>query len=303
MWHKIRALMAAVAPKSASSIDRASGKPPRTGRFRPGLELLEDRRMLAVSVAFEAYDYSYFYGLLKIEGTSAGDTVSVSEVRYRDQVVVTANGVSTTFANPSDGYNGSKIRSVVFHGRGGDDQFINNSSLRSEAHGEDGSDYFYGGTNVDLFFGGDDTDYLYGKGGADELHGGADLDYLYGGADNDNLDGGDDGRADELHGGYGRDKFQMEGHGPFGSPILAYVNLDHPKDFNPAEDSLYGEDPLETLGDVDNGSLNDDPTLDEIYADLNLAATLEIKVVRDYASAVDQVFTSNVLYSTKVARI
>jgi Ca2+-binding RTX toxin-like protein len=247
--------------------------------------------MLAVSVTFEGFDYQYFYGYVKIEGTAAGDTVSVSESRNRDpQVIVTANGITTRFANPSDGNFGSKIRKVVFHGHAGNDHFTNNSSLPSEAHGNAGTDYLYGGPKTDLFFGGDDPDYLYGKGGNDQLYGQGDLDYLFGDSGDDKLDGGDDGRADQLHGGYGRDEFQMEGYGRFGS-FLPYFNLDHPSDFNPTEDSLYGEDEL-VATDLDDSTVVDDHILDGITADYALAATLRTAASHDYALAVDRFFTS-----------
>jgi Ca2+-binding RTX toxin-like protein len=105
--------------------------------------------------------------------------------------------------------------------------------------GSAGPDYLYGGIGNDYLYGGMDNDYLSGGFG---------MDYLNGWYGNDTLDGGDDGSADYLYGGPGRDKFQMEGYGSrqLGS---MYFNRDDPADYNAAEDSFFGGDqPLYTGG-------------------------------------------------------
>jgi Ca2+-binding RTX toxin-like protein len=123
-----------------------------------------------------------------------------------------------------------------------------------------GGDYLFGGAGDDYLSAGESSDYLYGEagndvlignGGNDLLVGGTGADYLYGGYGDDILDGGDDGYADYLNGGAGRDQFQMEGYGNPGSPYAYYVNRDNPADYNSADDTFYGADkPLVSLGDT-----------------------------------------------------
>jgi Ca2+-binding RTX toxin-like protein len=133
---------------------------------------------------------------------------------------------------------------IVFHGGNGNDTFVNNTALASAAFGEAGNDCLFGGSGHDYLYGGDGGDYLFGGAGNDYLYGDAGTDFLFGQDGDDTLDGGDDLCADYLNGGAGRDQFQMEGWGSLAD--YTYYNLDHPADFNPAEDSLYGADPFPT---------------------------------------------------------
>jgi Ca2+-binding RTX toxin-like protein len=93
---------------------------------------------------------------------------------------------------------------------------IRGNSRNNVLKGDLGIDALYGFEGDDDLFGGNDTDYLYGGIGSDDLFGEQGHDYLYGelgrdnldgGADNDLLDGGQDGLADSLKGGAGRDIF------------------------------------------------------------------------------------------------
>ncbi|MGH7199271.1 MAG: calcium-binding protein [Planctomycetaceae bacterium] len=177
-------------------------------------------------------------------------------------------------------YGGSRITGIVFRGHNGNDLFQNNTSIGSTAYGGAGNDTLSGGYGLDRLFGEGDNDQLFalngtsgdvlnggaghdyllgseagdrmyggagsdtliGGGGDDILYGESGLDYLFGQIGNDTLHGGDDGLADYLNGGLGSDKFQMEGYGNPNSLFTYYYNLDHPTDYNPAEDSFFGED-------------------------------------------------------------
>lgn len=217
-------------------------------RARIGLEVLEDRTVPAVSLSLSSL------GQLTIQGTDAGDTVSVSMIHatfYNPAYVqVTANGVTTYIKYASaaggsghDGQLPETVRAITFYGRFGNDVFVNNTAIPCTAYGDGGIDYLYGGSAGDSLYGGSETDYLYGGEGTDCLYGNAGADYLYGQGGDDTLNGGDDGFADYLNGGAGRDKFQQEGYGQRGG-LTAYSNRDEPADFNPIADSLYGSDDL-----------------------------------------------------------
>lgn len=119
-------------------------------------------------------------------------------------------------------------------------------------YGGDGDDYLSGSERADFLYGGRGNDVLVGLGGNDQLFGEAGKDYLFGGIGDDTLNGGDDGFADYLHGGAGKDKFQMEGYGkPNTTTAAIYFNRDDPADFNAAEDSFYGADSLAKIAKLD----------------------------------------------------
>ena len=85
---------------------------------------------------------------------------------------------------------------ITFHGGAGDDTFINETSIMSEAHGGAGNDTLEGGSGDDALYGGTGEDRLYGHGG------------------NDMLDGGDDGVKDILNGGGNPTGSDTAYHGP-----------------------------------------------------------------------------------------
>ena len=74
-------------------------------------------------------------------------------------------------------------------------------------YGGHGDDILFGGDGHDLIYGDDGSDVLYGDDGNDTLYGGGGVDHLFGSAGDDYLDGGNDGLADYLWGGSGRDTF------------------------------------------------------------------------------------------------
>jgi hypothetical protein len=142
-------------------------------------------------------------GLLRIEGTAAADTVQVSAVDAN--VVVDFNGATSTFA-------AAKVKSILFHGEGGNDTFTNNTSIRAVIFGDNGDDKLTGGSANDLIHGGKGNDDIQGGGGNDMLMGELGDDSLSGGSGNDLLQGGngnddlagDDGN-DMMSGGNGAD--------------------------------------------------------------------------------------------------
>jgi Ca2+-binding RTX toxin-like protein len=126
--------------------------------YRPQLEALEDRELLAASVFLRS-------GILTIRGTNGADTVLVtpsgSSVRVR-----VANGavIDRVFA-------ASQVNRISFRGFRGDDVFINNTAIPSVAFGDQGNDLLQGGAGIDNLFGGSGNDQLIGDVG-DLLNGG-----------------------------------------------------------------------------------------------------------------------------------
>ena len=198
-------------------------------RARLNLEGLQDRLCPAVSVGMVSPSD---VGTLSITSDAASDRVVVStnvhqgfsedgEPLHSTTVSFHVNGV--LWSVPVGPYAGlSQFRGVdkiVFHGNGGDDTLINNTSIPVDAYGGAGKDtltgggagdYLNGGGEDDILNGGSGKDSLWGGIGNDSLRGNDGLDYLYGEAGNDTLSGGNDNYGDVLIGGTGRDSFKID---------------------------------------------------------------------------------------------
>jgi hypothetical protein len=162
--------------------------------FRPTLEALEDRLLMAGSVALADT------GVLNIQGDARRNEVSVIQVAGENgpRVAVEIDKISYSF-------DATKVKSIEFRGAAGDDSFTNNTLIPSSAYGDTGNDVLRGGSGNDLLYGGDGDDQLYGGAGNDRLYGQEGNDQLYGEAGNDGLFGG--AGNDELYGGAGADRF------------------------------------------------------------------------------------------------
>ncbi|HEY7154958.1 MAG TPA: hypothetical protein VH575_13430 [Gemmataceae bacterium] len=177
--------------------------------FRPTLEALEDRLMMAGNITFSAAD-----GVVTIKGTDAVDTaevriVSDSTTNNIPKVEVVHNDITQRFEV-------GQVKSILFLGEGGDDSFTNHTegrfAIESRAYGGSGNDVLRGGSATDVFYGGD---------GNDSLYGGAGNDRLYGGPGDDHLDGGLG--ADLLNGGTGNNTYAS---GATDGRRVLYVNFD-----------------------------------------------------------------------------
>ena len=152
--------------------------------------------------------------ILKITGTSAADTITVSETA--DLITATLDGKTETF-NP-DGI----ISIQVFCGEGNDTLLGDQSTPAIYVSGGAGSDLLIGGPGNDTLTGGagkntlhggqgndrlngsNGRDFVYGEEGSDRLYGSGGNDYLVGGAGVDRIWGGDG--ADLIIGNSGNDK-------------------------------------------------------------------------------------------------
>jgi len=153
-------------------------------------------------------------GELVIQGTSSHDDVSITRVWSQGQwwIRVTERIAGQTSPVGVSRFKQSEVRSVVFHGREGDDHFDNQTSLKCRAFGGDGNDTLLGGKGNDTLWGNAGEDLIRGQAGYDRLHGNGGDDHLAGGDGNDYLSGGDGNDRlvgetgnDVLHGGNGND--------------------------------------------------------------------------------------------------
>jgi hypothetical protein len=129
--------------------------------FRPSIEALEDRQLMAAGITFAEAT-----GVLRIEAAPEGSLASVRQVGSQVQVSLDSRPVESFAA----------VKEIVFEGGAGNDTFINNTAIPSTAYGRDGNDTLYGGDGNDKLFGGNGNDSLFGGKGADELYGGAGAD-------------------------------------------------------------------------------------------------------------------------------
>jgi hypothetical protein len=155
--------------------------------FRPTLEALEDRLMMAGDITFSAAT-----GIVTIQGTDAVDTAQVRIVS--DSTTNNLPQVEVIHNDRIERFDVSQVKSILFRGEGGDDSFTNQTegrfAIESRAYGGSGNDVLRGGSATDVFYGEDGNDILYGGAGNDRLYGGAGDDQLYGGLGADLLNGG-----------------------------------------------------------------------------------------------------------------
>jgi hypothetical protein len=229
--------------KTFSRHPRAARTPSPQPRLN--LESLERRDLLA-SVSLNAAT-----GVLLIDGDGLNNSASVSVVNGQARVHMTSRPPDSPSGLASTRYfNLAQVKSILFHGRGGDDRLNNLTTIRSFAYGGDGRDDLRGGSGVDILRGGAGNDYsegglgqdfLYGDGGNDLMHGNGGDDRMYGGADADVVRGGNG--SDILHGGGGNDQV----HGDAGNDCLSGDAADDSLFGGAGSDRLCGGDGKDTL--------------------------------------------------------
>lgn len=192
---------------------------PRTFAF----ESLQERELLAADVVFNAtptdVEVTRSGRTLTIEGTERNDEVRVTFDTNGtphiadDEIVVKTESGGQVEEHRFPRMDARFINRIVFEGGAGDDEFRNETSIRSTAYGEDGNDTLIGGSHHDLLYGGDGDDILDGRGGNDRVHGHSGADRITGGPGDDYLagySGNDTVRAgfgdDTVSGGSGGDR-------------------------------------------------------------------------------------------------
>lgn len=173
-------------------------------RVSIGVERLEKRDLMAGSIT-----PNLSLGMLTINGDNLlNDEARVSIVSVFNVDIVHVelghrNGAGQFVLDDTENQLLSRIQQIRFFGNGGNDRFQNDTSVRSFAFGQAGSDTLIGGSGRDLLNGGSENDELRGRFGDDILVGGSGNDSLFGNGGRDILIGG--AGADELHGGADED--------------------------------------------------------------------------------------------------
>jgi Ca2+-binding RTX toxin-like protein len=195
-----------------------------------GMQPLEDRRLMAAMTSFSVSAMSttntiaastvqvgyaanaiqapgtieHVDGVVKIQGTDAGDSASISYYPGANNYIkVTLNQGSTSTSRVYPVY---AVNRITFEGGAGNDYFRNSTSIPSSANGGEGDDQLTGGFGNNSLNGNDGNDGLYGRGGNDYLNGGEGNDRMFGNGGNDYLIG--QGGNDEMYGGGGNDNLQ-----------------------------------------------------------------------------------------------
>ncbi|MEM9826692.1 MAG: calcium-binding protein [Planctomycetota bacterium] len=149
----------------ASRIAKANRRRMATSRKRPRGEVLEDRRLLAVTAVFDAE-----LGTLSIQGDDADNTIEVSTISATDNTLVVNGGAIPITGGTATTDN---TQSIQVDALGGDD-FVTinetNGPLPSAILlGGDGDDYLRGGSGDDTIVGGRGNDTKLGESGDDLL--------------------------------------------------------------------------------------------------------------------------------------
>ncbi|QEG22399.1 calcium-binding protein [Mariniblastus fucicola] len=207
---------------------RSAVKPRRAKKSSLSFNSLEPRNLLA-TLSLDA-------GVLTINGTND-----------RDFVVLIQNNDGTfdlDDAGTITVYNNDDVDNVVFRGKNGNDEFINNTFETSTFYGHGGDDVFYGGVSVDIAYGGGDNDELHGGIGDDFLYGSDGDDSIYGEEGNDTVYAGNG--DDRIYGGDGDDFLSAEAgddvmFGGNGDDFLRGYNGNDEISGDDGDDLVYGQ--------------------------------------------------------------
>lgn len=225
--------------------NRAAGRKSRESTFRPRIEALEGRELMAVAAGIT---FDSTTGHVTIQGTDGRDSASAeynfTSVGTRVKVTLISNFNSDNQQTRTSFFEAPKVKQINFFGLGGDDSFHNATSITSFAEGGAGNDTLIGGSGGDSLAGGPGNDYLRGMDGIDWLFGedltfaSADpgVDIIYGGPGNDIIFGG--GGDDWLYGEEGRDQI---GGGDQNDYIMGGADGDILSGQN-GDDNLFGDD-------------------------------------------------------------
>lgn len=230
-------------------------RPARQSRL--SFESLEDRKMLAATYELDG-------GVLTITGTNGPEVVILYQ--FNNFFEVEEDGVVI------DTYSNDDVDNIVFRGKNGNDEFVNNTFETSTFYGHGGDDIFYGGTGKDIAFGGGDNDILYGGIGPDELKGSDGDDQIYGEEGKDRIFGGNGN--DRIFGGGGDDFLSAESGDDvmFGGPGNDYFRGYNGNDEIHGEegnDTVFGQGGDDTIyGNEGNDRLRGNNDNDTIYGQL-----------------------------------
>jgi Ca2+-binding RTX toxin-like protein len=225
------------------------------------VEPLEGRIVMTAGITFDARQ-----GLIRMNGTERNDVASIA---------IDGTRVVASLKTPTVGFQrvfaAASVKSITFTARGGDDSFVNNSSIPSIADGGKGADTLVGGEGRDQLVGGDGNDRILGNGGHDVLTGGAGDDTLEGGDGNDTAGGGPG--IDTLLGGAGDDSLSGGDGGDLidggaGNDVIGGAKGDDQLYGGTGDDKIIGNQGDDKLwGGAGNDILDSGPDMDVIDGD------------------------------------
>jgi Ca2+-binding RTX toxin-like protein len=243
----------------------------RSFRYRPGVDLLEDRQLLAASLTA-----SFVEGILRVEGTEAADTINVRQFFVAgDTQAVPGDAIAPPPPSvPHLSVDGTPIlikgtavgsvpvalvKRIEVFGLGGNDRVVLGAKDSKFDPDLTVGGHLEGGAGDDTLLGSAGHDTLVGQEGCDSLHGHSGNDTLSGGDGDDTLDGSFGN--DSLTGGAGNDTMSgsdgddvmlgndgndlMFGQGGF--DVLAGGDDNDTLDGGAQDDSLYGEGGSDSL--------------------------------------------------------
>lgn len=255
----------------------------RSSDLRAG-ESLESRAMLSAT-------YDDGTGVLTLQGTERGDTITVSKglengsvvVRgvdgvKRDAVFQRVSAVTISSLGGDDrvtigrgvrSFDGALMKFTIDGGKGNDG--IEGGDGNDTIDGGDGNDKIRGRAGDDRVRGGNGNDSVSGDEGSDDLSGDAGVDSLAGGLGNDRLSGGDgndlvsgDDGDDSIGGDAGRDTL----NGGNGRDSIDGGSDDDAINGGGGDDSLRGNTGRDTIrGDGGNDSLSGGADDDSLFGD------------------------------------
>ncbi len=213
---------------SRPSFSRNTRRSQRRSSRRMEVEMLENRKLLAVTASFSPAG-----GLLSIIGDAQDNNIEISradngQILVNDGEVAivggtpTVNNTNLIFANGLAGNDnivfneaqGALPRGTLLGGSGSDT--LISGAGEDTLLGGGGNDFLRGGNNTDRLFGGSGNDTLLGDRGNDQVFGqsGSDLLIWNNGDGSDTMNGGDDNDTVQVNGANGAgDDFSIDPNG------------------------------------------------------------------------------------------
>ena len=209
--------------------------------YQPNVEHLETRELLASGLSFSG-------GIVRIYGDNGENHATVKQ--SGSNIIITTESWNRSF-------NRTSVSAVAFYGKGGNDEFYNNTSVRTYAWGDAGNDILVANSGWDKLYGGSGNDILKGHSGNDTLKGGSGNDYIDAGHGSDKIWGNDGNDTiyagtgnDTIDGGRGSDHMRGEdGHDKITAGEWVYRNSKWSIDYSSStdRDTLIGGEHNDTF--------------------------------------------------------
>jgi Ca2+-binding RTX toxin-like protein len=187
---------------------------PEGGILRPGIRLLNDRRLDGDSVIVlpqisDRSPYGYTSDVFVVGEDARYDTYDDFSSKMISPGILNRSAV--LLIQDDEATNSGRIERINLQSLGRNSWDSRNNSPDHTILGSNGNDIIYGGNGKDIIFGLKGNDQIFGEGGSNFLFGNQGNDSLYGGSGQDWLDGGEG--ADTLSGKDGNDTYVLDSLG------------------------------------------------------------------------------------------